>query len=149
MTSFEKFAEIWHDTSDLWSYWCYRIDLGIVSYIFKDEDYKNQWIFVAFLTVDLQIQGHALFCVTFHVSGCVCSISLGVYQRDLGVYFLIFEVQDHNDDIINKYCNVNHWPSNSRSRAILSDLSISQAGFVLSERSYWCLFPHIWGSGSQ
>ena len=42
MTSFEKFAEILHDTSDLWSYSCYRIDLGMVSYIFEDKDYKNQ-----------------------------------------------------------------------------------------------------------
>ena len=47
--------------------------------------------------VDLEIQGHALFCVTFHVSSRLCSF----YQRDLGVYFHIFEVHDHNNDVIN------------------------------------------------
>ena len=48
------------------------------------------------LTVDLQIQGHVLFCVTFHISGWVIAIA-----RDLGVYFHIFDVKDHNSDITN------------------------------------------------
>ena len=99
MTSFEKIAEIWHDTSDLWSYSCYRIDLGIVPHIFKDE---NQRIFVAFLTVDLRIQGQALSSRDLPYLRLVGSC----YQRDLGVYFHIFEVQDNDNNNKNNNNNI-------------------------------------------
>ena len=83
-----------------------------------------------------------LVCVTFHISSWVRAI-----RRNLGVYFHIFGVQDHNNDITNTamltvdlqiqgHAHSLRWPS------------ISQAGFVLSERSR-CLFPHTWGRGSQ
>ena len=39
---------------DLWPYSCYRNDLGIVLYIFKDEDFENFWIFALRLSSTLQ-----------------------------------------------------------------------------------------------
>ena len=51
---------------------------------------------VALLTVDLQIQGHALYILCDFPCLRLCLFC----QRDLGVYFHIIEVQDHSNDII-------------------------------------------------
>ena len=73
----------------------YQSDLGVYFHIFEVQDHNNDIINTAMLTIDHQIQGRTLFCVTFQIRlGSFC-------QRDPGVYFHIFEVQDHNDDIIN------------------------------------------------
>ena len=75
---------------------CYRRDLGVYFHIFEVQDHNNDIINTAVLTVDLQIQGHTLFCVTFHISGWVCAI--GEISVSISI-FHIFEVQDHNNDI--------------------------------------------------
>ena len=141
MTSFEKFAGILHDTSDIWFYSCYLIDLGIVSCIFEDEDYKNQRIFVVSLTVDFQIQGHALFCVTFHISGWIraigkISVSISTYSRSRITIVIYSSLKYQLVTFKFKVTRYFAWPS------------ISQAGFVLSDRSRR-QFTHIWGQGSQ
>ena len=96
MTSFEKFAEILHATV-IWSYLCYGIDLGIVSYIFEDEDFKNQWQFVVSLTDNLWPK-NSRSCATFlpefsYIGQDLC------YQKDLSVCSHIFEVKDHEDKL--------------------------------------------------
>ena len=141
MTSFAKFAKILHDLSDFWSCSCYRTDLGIDLHNFKDKDLKNKWIFVAFLTVDLQIQGHMLVCVTFYISGrfraiweILVSISTSFIPR-----ITIKLHRKTNTWMVEVYI---------QGHAHFSWPSISQSGIVLSKRSQ-CLFPHTWGWGSQ
>ena len=53
-------------------------------------------IVLVLIKVDLQIQGHALVCVTFNIYAWLYSW----YRRDPGVYFYIIEFEDHNDDLI-------------------------------------------------
>ena len=66
--------------SYLWLGSSYQRDLGVYFHILEVEDHNKDRTKTAKLTIDLQIQGHTLFCVTFHISGEVRAI------RDLGVY---------------------------------------------------------------
>ena len=113
---------------------------SVYFHIFEVKDQNNDITNTSKLTIDLKIQGHELFCVTFYK---YCSVipwlsnsrSHAIFrdlpylrlcsfcQKDLGVYFHIFEVQDHNNDKINTaMLTFILWSSNSRSLAILRDL---------------------------
>ena len=59
----------------------YQRDLGVYFHIFEVNDHNI--IVTAISTGYLQIQGHTLSCIIFHIS-----------------IFHIFEVKDHNSDII-------------------------------------------------
>ena len=70
-------------------------------HIIEVTDPSNDIITTSRLTVDFQIQGLELFCVTFHISELYC------YRKDLGVYVHIIEVKEHTNDVRNEYCDIN------------------------------------------
>ena len=77
---------------------CYSRNLSVYFHIFEVKDHNSDITISAVSTIALQIQGHTHFCVTFHISGWVRAIGEMI---DLGVYFHIFKVKDHNNDITN------------------------------------------------
>ena len=79
-------------------------------------------------TVDLQIQG-----LRAGLRDLLYLWLYSCYQRDLGVYFYIIEVKDHNDDMINT-ATVTVDLQIRWSRAYFAWPSISLAALVLSEK---------------
>ena len=77
-------------------YMCYRRNLGVYFHIFEVQEHNTDITISAISTIDLQIQSHTLFLLDLPY------FRLGsYYRRDLGVYFHIFKVKDHNYDITN------------------------------------------------
>ena len=74
------------DLSYLYLYLCYLKDLGVYFHIFEVKDHKNDITNTAISSVDLQIQGHKLFCVIFYIFVYLCAIgensmSISTYLR--------------------------------------------------------------------
>ena len=65
---------ILRDLPYLWQGSCYREDLGVYFHILEVKDHNNDITLTAMLTVDLKMQGHALFNLTFHISVCFRAI---------------------------------------------------------------------------
>ena len=114
---------------------CYQRDFGVFFHMFEVKDHNNDITNTAIITVDLQIKGHALFCVTFHISGWVRAI------REISVFIPTYlRFRNTLDIIITAILPVEF---EFKGTCFYALLSISQAGFVLSERSRClCLFPH-------
>ena len=67
-------ALFFRDFSYLRLYLCSRKDLGVFFHILEVKGHNNDIINNAVLTVDLKMQGHALFGLTSHISACTRAI---------------------------------------------------------------------------
>ena len=67
-------------------YSSYQKDLSVYFHLIEVDDHYNGIINTATVKIYLQIQGHALFCVTFHISDCTratgeISVSISTLSR--------------------------------------------------------------------